>query len=100
MTESVKKPRATKPKAVPTTEGAAEAKPRKAPVKKTAGSGQPTPINGSINGSSNGSSNGSGPTHEQIADLARKYWAQRGYIDGHHEEDWHRAEQELRGKAS
>jgi hypothetical protein len=40
------------------------------------------------------------PTHEQIADLARKYWAERGYVDGHQEEDWLRAEQELRSKAS
>lgn len=92
MTETVKKTRAAKPKAVPTTEGAAEAKPRKTAAKKTASSVQPTPINGPIHGS--------GPTHGQIAELARKYWAQRGYIDGHHEEDWHRAEQELRAKAS
>lgn len=42
----------------------------------------------------------SGPTHDQVAELARKYWAERGYKDGHHEEDWFRAEQELRGKAS
>jgi Protein of unknown function (DUF2934) len=88
MTETVKKPRAAKPKAASISNGTGEAKPRKAAVKKTAGSVQPTPINGS------------GPTHEQIAELARKYWAQRGYIDGHHEEDWHRAEQELRAKAS
>jgi len=86
MTETVKKPRTTKPKA--TAEGAAEAKPRKATAKKANGTIQPTPINGS------------GPSHDQIADLARKYWAQRGYVDGHHEEDWHRAERELRAKAS
>lgn len=88
MTETVKKPRTTKPKAAPSTNGTGEAKPRKATAKKTAGSTQPTLINGA------------GPTHEQIADLARKYWAQRGYVDGHHEEDWHRAERELRAKAS
>jgi hypothetical protein len=40
------------------------------------------------------------PTHEQIAELARRYWAERGHVDGHHEEDWFRAEQELRAKAS
>lgn len=101
MTETVKKPRATKPKAAPAIDGSAEAKPRKAAAKKT-GSVQPTPINGSgLHGSGHGSGlNGSGPTHEQISELARKYWAQRGYVDGHHEEDWHRAEQELRAKAS
>lgn len=41
-----------------------------------------------------------GPSHDQIAELARKYWAERGYQDGHHEEDWFRAEQALRAKAS
>ena len=40
------------------------------------------------------------PTHEQIEELARRYWAERGYKDGHSEEDWLRAERELRGKAS
>lgn len=84
MAESAKRPRATKPK----TDNGTEAKPLKASTPKTAGSGRPTPINGS------------GPTHEQIAELARKYWAQRGYTDGHHEEDWLRAEMELRSKAS
>jgi hypothetical protein len=83
MAESVKKPRATKSK----TNNEADAKPRKAPTQITTGSARPTPINGSE------------PTHEQIAELARKYWAQRGYNDGHHEEDWLRAEKELRAKA-
>jgi len=40
------------------------------------------------------------PTHDQVAELARRYWAERGYQDGHSEEDWFRAEQELRAKAS
>jgi len=40
------------------------------------------------------------PSHDEIAELARKYWADRGYTDGHQEEDWLRAEQELIGKAS
>jgi hypothetical protein len=39
-------------------------------------------------------------THEEVAALAERFWAERGYQDGHHLEDWHRAEQELRGKAS
>ena len=39
-------------------------------------------------------------SHDQIAMLAHKYWAERGRQHGHHEEDWYRAEQELRGKAS
>ena len=40
------------------------------------------------------------PTYEQIAELARRYWAERGHVDGHQEDDWFRAEQELRSKAS
>ncbi len=40
------------------------------------------------------------PTHNEVAELARRYWAERGYQDGHSEEDWFRAEQELRAKAS
>jgi Protein of unknown function (DUF2934) len=40
------------------------------------------------------------PSHEQIAILAEKYWADRGRPEGSPEEDWLRAEQELRGKAS
>jgi Protein of unknown function (DUF2934) len=39
-------------------------------------------------------------SHDQVAQLAHKYWADRGHLDGHHLEDWFRAEQELRAKAS
>lgn len=38
--------------------------------------------------------------HDRVAQLAHQYWAERGHQHGHHEEDWFRAEQELRGKAS
>ncbi len=65
-------------------------KTRKAPVKKA----------GASNVESITRSNGVGPSHDQISELARKYWAERGYEDGHQEEDWLRAEQELRGMAS
>ncbi|HEX4007395.1 MAG TPA: DUF2934 domain-containing protein [Acidobacteriaceae bacterium] len=40
------------------------------------------------------------PSHDQIRQLAHKYWAERGHQNGHPELDWLRAEQELRGKAS
>lgn len=40
------------------------------------------------------------PSHEEIQSLARHYWAQRGYQDGQAEQDWLRAEHELRQKAS
>jgi hypothetical protein len=41
-----------------------------------------------------------GISHEQIAMLAHRYWAERGRQHGHDAEDWFRAEEELRGKAS
>ncbi len=41
-----------------------------------------------------------GVSHEEIARLAHRYWAERGGQHGHHEEDWLRAERELLGKAS
>ena len=40
------------------------------------------------------------PSHEEIAQLAERYWAERGWQDGHAEQDWLRAEQDLLGKAS
>jgi hypothetical protein len=39
-------------------------------------------------------------SHDQIAQLAHRFWSERGGGDGHHEEDWLRAEQQLRKKAS
>jgi hypothetical protein len=40
------------------------------------------------------------PSHEQIARLAQQFWAERGRQDGYAEQDWLRAEQELRVPAS
>ena len=39
-------------------------------------------------------------SHEEVAMLAHRFFAERGYQHGYHEEDWLRAEQELRGLAS
>jgi hypothetical protein len=39
-------------------------------------------------------------SHEDIARLAHRYWAERGHKHGSDADDWLRAEQELRGKAS
>lgn len=39
-------------------------------------------------------------SHDEIRELAHRYWAERGHPDGEAEIDWLRAEQELRGKAS
>ena len=41
------------------------------------------------------------PSHDQVAQLAHRYWNEGGQQHGHHVEDWLRAEHELlRGKAS
>jgi Protein of unknown function (DUF2934) len=40
------------------------------------------------------------PSREEIARLAEKFWAERGRQEGYAEQDWLRAEQELRGMAS
>lgn len=39
-------------------------------------------------------------SQEEVAKLAHRFWAERGYQHGKHVDDWFRAEQELRGKAS
>jgi len=39
-------------------------------------------------------------SHDEIQALAHRYWAERGHPHGNPEDDWFRAEQELRGKAS
>jgi len=38
--------------------------------------------------------------YDQVANLAHRFFAERGYAHGHHLEDWYRAEQELRKRAS
>ena len=38
--------------------------------------------------------------YDQIATLAHRFWAERGYQHGHDAEDWLRAEQQLLGRAS
>jgi hypothetical protein len=40
------------------------------------------------------------PSREEIARLAKSYWAERGHQDGFAEQDWLRAERELLKKAS
>ena len=40
------------------------------------------------------------PTRAQIEQLAKSYWAARGYKDGYAEQDWLLAEQVLLQKAS
>lgn len=76
MAKSTKKSPAT-PKAA--------AKPRKTAAKKAGVMATVTPIS---------------VPQEKVAELAHRFWTERGGDHGHHEEDWYRAEQELRGKAS
>ncbi|HVJ07285.1 MAG TPA: DUF2934 domain-containing protein [Acidisarcina sp.] len=40
------------------------------------------------------------PSREEIAQLAEKYWMERGRPDGSPEQDWLRAERDLMGMAS
>jgi hypothetical protein len=76
MAKSAKKPSAA-PKAA--------AKPRKPAAKKTVVSAD---------------GKGNSIRQEEIAQLAHRFWTERGRRHGHHEEDWLRAERELRAKAS
>ena len=64
----------------------ATAKPSKPASKKTA--------------PSNGNGTGTQVSYDQVAQLAHQYFLERGCEHGHDAEDWHRAEQELRAKAS
>jgi hypothetical protein len=88
------------------TKAKAPAKPRKTAAKKTAAPAVETPVvEAAAPVSTNGAATHSNlremkPSFEQVAQLAHRYWAERGHQHGHHVEDWLRAEQELRGKAS
>lgn len=90
MAETPKKTRTTASKTGTT------AKPRKAPAKKAANGATAEPV------ATNGHVVEMTPAvpHDEVAKLAHSYWQQRGRQHGHHVEDWVRAEQELRGKAS
>jgi hypothetical protein len=77
--------------------GKTPARPRKTATKKTtAGVETVTPINGAAYSNVTEIR----PSHDQVAQLAHLYWKERGQQHGHHVEDWLRAEDELRGKAS
>jgi hypothetical protein len=89
MTETVKK-------AKPAT------KPRKTTTKKKTEPASADPI-AIISREVSSHSNGTGQpavSHDDVARLAHRFWKERGDKHGHHEEDWYRAEQALRGIAS
>jgi len=75
----------------------APARPRKTAVKKTA-----APVETAVptNGAARSNVTEIRPSHDQVAQLAHRYWNERGQQHGHHVEDWLRAEHDLRGKAS
>ena len=61
-----------------------------------------TPVNSSISSADPVSlSDVSGEvTHDDIARLAHSFWAGRGFQHGDPEEDWHRAEEQLKVRAA
>ena len=77
----------------------APAKPRKTAAKKTAASNV-TEIAPPTNGAAPSNVTEMKASHDQVALLAHRFWAERGHQHGRDAEDWFRAEQELRGKAS
>ena len=48
-----------------------------------------------MNGHGNATGRRTAPTHDEIAQLAFTLYESRGRQDGHHVEDWLRAEEEL-----
>lgn len=68
----------------------APAKPRKAVARKTATTKEKVVPSSRL----------TMPPREEIEKLAKRYWEQRGYVDGYAEQDWLRAERELLGMAS
>ena len=88
MAETPKKTKSTATKA------ATAAKPRNTAAKK--GIEDATTGPATDNGQAGG---GKHVSHHEVAQLAHTYWQQRGHQHGEHEEDWYRAEQELRKKS-
>lgn len=39
------------------------------------------------------------PTHAEISHLAHQYWKERGHDHGSHDDDWTRAEKELKSRS-
>jgi hypothetical protein len=95
-TETVKKTKApAKPKAVKTPESetgsAAKAAPKVAAKTKVKAAPKTKAVDVAASRT---------PSYAEIAQLAERYWAERGWQDGYAEQDWLRAEQELLGVAS
>ena len=93
MAEDVKKAK-PQPKSKSKAKAPAKVSTKKTPAKAVATNGTPK-----TNGVPSNLTQMKVP-HDRVAQLAHQFWAERGHQHGHHEEDWFRAEQELRGKAS
>jgi hypothetical protein len=78
---------------------ATAAKPRKAAAKKTIAITD-APVNGSGSGAQHAEKPRTAVSHDDVAVLAHRFWNEGGQQHGHHVEDWLRAEEMLRGKAS
>jgi len=90
-TETVKKTKATaKPKIAAKTEDAVKADPTVV-AKKTKAAPKTKTVGVAVTHM---------PSYKEIAQLAERYWAERGWQDGYAEQDWLRAERELVGAAS
>lgn len=79
-------------------------KPRKTAAKKKsegAAAANPVTENHHVNPHEHSHENGHKRVpQEEIARLAHQFWQERGHKHGSHIDDWFRAEQHLRGKAS
>jgi hypothetical protein len=91
MAKSVKKPGAA-PKAA--------AKPQKSAPTNSAKTNSAKTTSAAKKSVASANGTGSSIAHDQVARLAHRFFEERGHKHGHHEEDWFRAEQELRAKAS
>jgi hypothetical protein len=95
-TEIVKKTKApAKPKAVKTPEGETGSAAAAAPKAAAKTRAKTAPKTKAVDVAASRT-----PTYEEIARLAERYWAERGWQDGYAEQDWLRAEQDLLGMAS
>jgi hypothetical protein len=99
------------PRSILMAETVKKTKKTKAAVKDSAKSSKKTtPINNAVAAGSNvtknqehsGSNEVKGPNipFDQVASLAHRFFTERGCLHGHDADDWFRAEQELRAKAS
>ena len=96
MAETTEKTRKAKAPAKPRATGAT-AKPRAKKTTKATAAAEPAALE-SVSALEKVTSYT--PTHEEIAQLARQYWEERGWQDGQAEQDWLRAERALMQMAS